>query len=454
MPGTYVKDAGVWKEIDLSHVPKANNGGTWVDVKEIHVKNAGAWIRVWPPIAPSTPTNIRFNSYAWANNRYEVQVVWDPVSSSQIDGYQLLVTRVGGTNPVSNAVVDLGMTNYYTDIYLGTTGGIAAYYNVRSYKAGYYSAWSEQIGIATPGDAGFCISTFCSHAGPPYGYGSIMSQFQHDGNPENKYYDLYRKQDGYYDWTFQRRIGISGSVDNIVDTVGADHYRGPDANTTNTLNAWANNIHWTVHVVNSWGKPNNQAGSPYSSPWSTFPNGTVWKLTPPGDRVLRLNAVGTNVYRRQPTNSVGWVGGVPRCGGLGGDMEGCWIWDKAWLMDLGFANRIRAGGTIQFGLGRRNDGGPTTTNFNVGFVQLYWGQGSDPRGLTDVWVARSWQRLQGENFDMPANYAQAFVAGGNSWGTICVVSSNTTAGYAEFGYAAEIMGGWVNGQLTMSNPYG
>ena len=233
MPGTYVKTGGAWVQIDATHIPKANVGGTWKDVKEIHVKSAGAWIRVWPPIAPPTPTNMRFGTTVWsANNRYEVQSVWDPVQTSLADGYQLEITRQGGTNPVTAQVLDVGTNNFYNDVFPGTTGGIVLSYRVRSYKSGYYSPWSGVISATTPGDAGFCRTNFVAPVGDVWG--NMYVQIVHDGNANNVYLDMTRKQDGYYGYTSIRRYAIPTVTANYVDKVGTDHYRGPKAGTTNT----------------------------------------------------------------------------------------------------------------------------------------------------------------------------------------------------------------------------
>jgi len=205
--------------------------------------------------------------------------------------------------------------------------------------------------------------------------------------------------------------------------------------------------------VNAWGKPNSQAGNPNPADWGLFPNEAVWRFGWPGDGTLRINAVGTNVYRRQPSNSVGWVGGVPRCGGNQGDMEGCWLWDKSVISDKGIRNRFRAGIKIYCGYGRRNDGGNLNVTFTLNGLVMYWGMSDPPGPLTVGLFTRTWQRGSGELFLLPDNWCDAFTTAGNNYGGMSVTGDNTAATYAEFGYQGEIMGGWVNGQFNMISSY-
>jgi hypothetical protein len=309
------------------------------------------------------------------------------------------------------------------------------------------------INVTTPADAGFCRCNGIGTVGDFYG--NMYLQFIHDGNAQNKVYQLYRTQPPYYDWTLIRNYGIATTTQNIVDAIGSDHYRGDYAGSVNTGNAWPNTVTWTVWILNAWGKPNNQANSPYSPYWSSFANGASWKLTPPGDRTLRLNAVGYNVYRRQPLNSVGWVGGVPRCGGGSGDFQTVYYWDSNFLADLGFWNRIRLGNVVQFGIGRSTtDGGSLNVTFSIGFVSASWGSSAPPEPLTVAFASRTWQRGQGENFNMPANVADAFCNPADPMGSTSVYSSNSSTAYAEFGTIGQIVGGTVNGQLTINSPMG
>jgi len=452
MPGHYVKDAGVWKEITTTP-PQAKVSGNWVPITEIHVKNAGAWVKVWPTALPPTPTNLRFQFKAWQNSRYEVQPLWDPVQSAQADGYHLEVTRAGGDASQADKVsVDTVRDNWWWDPYCGTTAGAVLTYRVRSYKGASVGDWSAPITTTTPAEAGFCKTTFIGPVGDYYG--NIYTQIQHDGNPQNTSYDLYRQQLPYYDYTLIKSGGLTGAATNVPDAVGTDHYRGPSAGTANTGNCWANDIVWLFHLKNTWGKPNNQAGNPNPSDWGPFGHAASWKLSNPADRYIRLNAVSTNTYRQQPTNSLGWVGGVPRCGGNQGDMVTAYFYDKNNLVSKGFRNHIRIGQQIQWGLGRRNDGGQLNVTFNpCGFTFAY-GFGGDPRSSYERFTAVTWQRLQGEGFILRNDWAAAFIDPGNQYGSLGMVSGNTAAQYAEFGYIGEIMGGWVNGQIVVYSPYG
>lgn len=455
MPGLYVNDGGTWKEV-TTIAPQVNDAGTWKNIIEAWCNDAGTWKKVWPNLVAQTPTNLRFGTRVWANNRYEVQVIWDPiVDGTTYDKYQLEVTRTGGSASAASAVVvDFSPgTNSWNDIYCGTTGGAVLTYRVRSSLNGVPSAWSAAITTTTPGDAGFMYTNGINVVGDVYG--NMYIQCVHDGNPNNVYYDLYRQQTGYYDWTYIRRYSIVTQTQNITDNISG-HYRGPYAGSVNTQNAWPETVTWTVWTVNAWGKGNNQgSGNPYPANWSPYPNGASWKLTAPGDRYLRLNAIGTNVYRRQPSNSVGWVGGLVRCGGLQGDMEGCWFWDKSFLTDWGFRARINAGNQVVFGIGRSTtDGGNLNCTFTIGFVAMAWGSSADPRPITSGLTTATWQRGQGANFNMPPAYMNAWTNPGNPDGATCVYSGNTAGQYAEFGSIGEIVGGTVNGQIVIASPYG
>jgi len=451
MPGTFYKQAGVWTELDDTDVPSALVGGTWKAIKEIHVKSSGAWVRVWPPVNPPTPTNMRFGTTQWINAHYEVQTVWDPVQSSLFDGYELEITRVGGPYATPPTIIDTGSrNNFITDVAVGETGGIVVSYRVRSYKSGYRSPWSPLITTTTPGDAGFCRVNFVGPVGDVWG--KMYCQLIHDGNPNNVTYDMVRTQVG------KTAVGkvytITGGTMNCVDQLTTAYYSGSKAGSTNTADAYSDQIAWNFYCKNAWGKQNNQSGSPYGAVWGFAPFQGIWRLGNPGDKVLRINAASVNTYRRQPSNSVGWVGGVPRCGGNQGDMETVWFFDKNIISDLGIGNRIRAGQDFQHGLGRRNDGGNLSVTFSVAGAALVQGQSGAPGPLTTLWYTRTWQRGQGELFTLPRNWSLALAdAAQPQYGSPAVYGDNTANTYAEFGYPGEIIGGVVNGQLVIINNF-
>src|SRR5436190_14942323 len=248
MPGLYVRSGGVWTEI-TTVAPQVKNAGVWVNTQEVWVRNSGTWVKVWPNIVSPVPSNLRFGTEAWANGRYEVQVIWDPINDATVyDKYQLEVTRVGGANPVTAQVIDIAVgTNFYNDISVGTTAGIQLQYRVRSSKSGVASAWSGYINVTTPADAGFCKATWIAPVGDFYG--NMYMQVQHDGNAQNYAYQLYRMQNAYYDWTYIRTYYINATTMNLVDAIGADHYRGPYAGTTNTVTCWPETVTWTVRLI-------------------------------------------------------------------------------------------------------------------------------------------------------------------------------------------------------------
>lgn len=446
MPGLFVKDAGVWKEV-TDKTPQVKVGATWTPVKEVHVRDAGTWKKVWPTVLPATPANLRFGYATWANNRYEVQALWDPVLN--VDSYDLEVTRQGGANPVNAQVVTGLTTNYWNDIYPGTTGGIVLYYRVRSKKGSTVGAWSNMISATSPGDPGFCYTNFFGAVGDVWG--NIYVQVVHDGNANNIYYDMTRSQSGKA--TVSKRFSIASTTQNLVDKVDGSYYSGPHAVTTNTTDSYSDEVTWDVYTVNSWGKPNPQNGNPYPLVWGHFANQACWRFSNFNDGTVRINAVGTNVYRRQPTNSVGWVGGVPRCGGNQGDMEGCWLWDKNLLSDVALRNRARNGMQMYCGFGRRNDGGNLNVTFTLCGVAMKWGMSDPPGPLTSGLFVRTWQRNQGELFAIPSNWRDAFHDPAANHATFSVVGDNTANTYAEFGYQGEIMGGWVNGQINYISSY-
>jgi hypothetical protein len=443
----FVHDAGVWKEI-TTVAPKIRQAGSWVPLKEAWVNQAGTWKKAWPNVVAITPGNIRFGTQAYVSGGYNVQVIWDPVSGPP-DKYQLEVTRVGGSNPANAAVVDNLTTNSWNDVYLGPQPGIVVSYRVRSVKGASISAWSNMISVTTPADAGFakCVGIGAQQTV----WGAFFQSWQHDGNAQNKSLDLWRQLDGVYNFKFIKNQSINANPQSINDTVDASHYTGAVGSTGNQ---WSANTHWGVYCVNSWGKPQMGAGNPYAPDWGTNPNTGTWKFSPPGDKYIRLNAVGTNTWRRQPTNSTGWVGGVPRCGGNQGDMESLYMWDKGFLTDLGFRNRVRVGGSIQLGLGRAADASQVNVTFTVGYAGMSWGSSQNPDPITVDWGSRTWQRGNGELFLFGAAMSTQWTNPADPTASFTVRSGNTAAQYAEFGGIGQIVGGFVNGQIVMLGQWG
>jgi hypothetical protein len=285
-------------------------------------------------------------------------------------------------------------------------------------------------------------------------WGAVFHNWQHDGNPNNKFLDLYRQLDGKYGWTFILRQSINANPQATNDAVDASHYFGNNAGNQNTWTAWSNNTQWMVYCVNAWGKPIDGRNGPYGSDWGSLSNSVAWKFSNPGDKYVRLNAVGTNTYRRQPSNSVGWVGGIPRCGGNQGDMETLYMFDKSWLTDLGFKNKVRVGKLIHFGLGRTQDTSQINVTFNVGWAGMSWGSSANPDPITTDWGSRTWQRGQGEDFLFSQAMSTQWCNPADPTGSFTVRSGNTAAQYAEFGGIGVIVGGVVNGQIWQYGPYG
>jgi hypothetical protein len=182
--------------------------------------------------------------------------LWDPVLN--VDSYDLEVTRVGGQNPANAVVVNL-TTNYWNDIYPGTTGGIVLTYRVRSKKGASVGDWSVPISITTPGDAGFCRTNFFGAVGDVWG--KVYVQMIHDGNPNNIYYSMAVNQSGKAQVI--ATYAIATTTQNIVIQLGQNYYSGSKAGTANTGDAWSDEVTFDVYTVNSWGKQNGQAGNPY-----------------------------------------------------------------------------------------------------------------------------------------------------------------------------------------------